>query len=108
MISELDIFNQSSQVLEDCNSVMLFFGEKVKATTDPDKKAMQVIINISSSLTFQPLNSQERQFATMKTCIGELEAAVKGGKQEEVDAAKKQLLAEGFITLACFTLKSPT
>merc|ERR1719402_2163737 len=48
------------------------------ATTDPDKKAMQ-----------------ERQFATMKTCIGELEAAVKGGKQEEVDAAKKQLLAEG-------------
>ena len=29
-------------MLEDCNSVMLFFGEKVKATTDPDKKAMQV------------------------------------------------------------------
>merc|ERR550539_1439986 len=66
------------KVLEDCNSVMLFFGEKVKATTDPDKKAMQ-----------------ERQFATVKTCVGELEAAVKGGKQEEVDAAKKQLLAEG-------------
>ena len=29
-------------MLDDCNSVMLFFGEKVKATTDPDKKAMQV------------------------------------------------------------------
>lgn len=34
----------------------------------------------------------------MKTCVGELEAAVKGGKQEEVDAAKKQLLAEGFVS----------
>ena len=35
---------QPTQVLEDCNAVMLFFGEKVKATTDPDKKAMQVKI----------------------------------------------------------------
>ena len=33
----------------------------------------------------------------MKTCIGELEAAVKGGKQEEVDKAQQQLLAEGFF-----------
>ena len=40
---------------------------------------------------------QERQFATMKSCIGELEAAVKKGKQEEVDKAKQQLLAEGTI-----------
>ena len=40
----------------------------------------------------------------MKSCVGELEAAVKGGKQEEVDAAKKQLLAEGFITFPSFTL----
>ena len=38
----------------------------------------------------------------MKTCIGELEAAVKGGKQEEVDKAQQQLLAEGIITrFAC-------
>ena len=40
----------------------------------------------------------------MKSCIGELEAVVKKGKQEEVDAAKKQLLAEGFISHACFLL----
>ena len=40
----------------------------------------------------------------MKTCIGELEAAVKGGKQEEVDKAQQQLLAEGIFphsTSAC-------
>merc|ERR1719270_2198235 len=66
------------KVLEDCNSVMLFFGEKVKATTDPDKKAMQ-----------------ERQFATMKTCVRDLEAAVKEGDQEKVEVAKQRLLAEG-------------
>ena len=35
----------------------------------------------------------------MKSCIGELEAAVKKGKQEEVDKAKQKLLAEGMIVL---------
>ena len=29
-------------MLEDCNSVMLHFTEVVKATEDPDKRAMQV------------------------------------------------------------------
>ena len=60
---------------------------------------------IADISTFQPLNSQERQFATMKTCVGELEAAVKGGKQEAVDAAQKQLLAEGFVSLLLLNLK---
>ena len=41
----------------------------------------------------------------MKTCVGELEAAVKGGKQEEVDAAQKQLLAEGFVSILLLNLK---
>ena len=31
----------------------------------------------------------------MKTCVGELEAAVKAGKEEQVEAAKQQLLSEG-------------
>ena len=39
-------------MLDDCNSVMLFFGEKVKATTDPDKKAMQVKNNLHLKTTF--------------------------------------------------------
>ena len=31
----------------------------------------------------------------MKTCVGELEASVKAGKEEQVEAAKQQLLSEG-------------
>ena len=30
------------KVLEDCNTVVTYFGGKVETTTDPDKKAMQV------------------------------------------------------------------
>ena len=89
-------------MLEDCNSVMLFFGEKVKATTDPDKKAMQVKKK-NSNISLSPHHQkfvQERQFATMKSCIGELEMAVKKGKQEEVDAAQQTLLAEGIFVLS--------
>ena len=85
---------------------MLFFGEKVKGTTDPDKKAMQVKRHFSLFKwwisAFLHLNFQERQFATMKSCIGELEAAVKKGKQEEVGAAQQKLLAEGTILLKRF------
>ena len=89
---------------------MLFFGEKVKATTDPDKKAMQVKTTASlfftSRLHFHCKNlinldlskTQERQFATMKTCVGDLEAAVKEGNQEKVEVAKQRLLAEGKLT----------
>ena len=44
-----------TQVLEDCNAVMLFFGEKVKATTDPDKKAMQVKRSMNFALFFARL-----------------------------------------------------
>merc|ERR1719474_2239988 len=33
--------------------------------------------------------------ATMKTCVGDLEAAVKEGNQEKVEVAKQRLLAEG-------------
>ena len=31
----------------------------------------------------------------MKTCVGDLEAAVKEGNQEKVEIAKQRLLAEG-------------
>ena len=34
----------------------------------------------------------------MKTCVGDLEAAVKEGNQEKVEIAKQRLLAEGKIT----------
>ena len=42
--------------------------------------------------------TQERQFATMKTCVGDLEAAVKEGNQEKVEVTKQRLLAEGKLT----------
>ena len=35
----------------------------------------------------------------MKTCVGDLEAAVKEGNQEKVEVAKQRLLAEGKLTL---------
>ena len=31
------------QVLEDCNAALKYFAEVVKATTDPDKRTMQVV-----------------------------------------------------------------
>ena len=34
----------------------------------------------------------------MKTCVGDLEAAVKEGNQEKVEVAKQRLLAEGKLT----------
>ena len=52
------------KVLEDCHSVMKYFGGVVEATTDPDKKAMQV-----------------KMFDKLKVALGSLEAAVKGGNQ---------------------------
>ena len=51
--------------------------------------------------------TQERQFATMKTCVGDLEAAVKEGNQEKVEVAKQRLLAEGKLSKDNMRCMSP-
>ena len=40
----------------------------------------------------------------MKTCVGELEAAVNAGKEEQVETAKQQLLSEGISCRIAFLL----
>lgn len=73
----LDQRHGLDKVLEDCNSVMLYFAEVVAATTDPDKKAMQ-----------------ERLFSKLKAAVLHLGEAVKGGNKEQVSSSQSALLVE--------------
>jgi len=64
-------------VLEDCNIAMQYFGDKVKETTDPDKKIMQ-----------------ERMFEKLKLAVANVEAAVAGGDSSKIAEEKTALLKE--------------
>jgi len=63
------------KVLEDCNKVVVYFGDVVAATTDPDKKVMQ-----------------QRMFEKLKANLASVEAAVASGDSKRVDIAQEELL----------------
>ena len=63
------------RVIADCNEVSVAFGETVKKTTDPDKKAMQVIPFVFQKLC---LNSELKLFFD----IGEAVQDPNGGRGE--------------------------
>jgi len=71
------------KVLEDCNTVVTYFGGKVAATTDPDKKAMQ-----------------EKMFEKLKLAVAAVEAAVASGDSAKISAEKESLLRDAKDVMA--------
>ena len=65
------------RVIADCNEVSVAFGETVKKTTDPDKKAMQVIPIVFQKMKIC-LNSELKLFFD----IGEAVQDPNGGRGE--------------------------
>jgi len=71
------------KVLEDCNQVAQYFGDKVEKTTDPDKKVMQL-----------------RMFEKLKLAVASMEAAVASGDKQKIEVEKDSLLRDARDVMA--------
>lgn len=66
------------EVLKTTNEVLLYFDGVVKATTDPDKRAMQ-----------------ERLFTKLKESVSKISEVVGGGSGDNLENSRSQILLDG-------------